>query len=552
MSSSTEPIERTLDALRALIREEVELSAEFELSARQFFPRDSGAKEAMRSPQASRRHLEWFLLERESAHLGAIPIGGLIARAQEAGVEIGPQEALSLQGSFVSVFEVTGVERGQGLWLSDLAGAGEYPVHEPHGSIVLSKGDLIAGRIFPLEDALFYLSSAAAFFRNDELLHAVRRDLERARQGRRGVMRLAQTEIESMFFSNTSGGDTDAVGEARRLLLEGGVDREDVETILADLAAGPPPDDPLIYHADDPLGAVLDRLAFETSLDLDVVRRSLVAAWAEIERKGPGVGPSLTPSRPAEMSRANDVADVLAEFERRRQNGMPVAPLLDELEQRLALDEIPDGTSEEDTPAPDFPGVVGAMVEEFLWETSAEHGAGVRDELEILQSFGHFAADIGVFENLRAKDLLAYTCYWLPESDRLENADETRRLLSALDRFCTWVEAHHELPLHSEFKETLHSLQSSLPRVTEANRRRTRDADRSQGELFEFTGVPSDEDREARLRDREGREHAARIDPLLAVWLRPGDRLRGRRQSDGQLAVYCCYPPESRGLSETE
>jgi hypothetical protein len=494
--------------------------------------------------EAARRHLEWFLLEREGSDSSPTPLERAIARAEESGVEISPDVALSLHDSFVSVFEVTGVERGQGLWIADVVGAGEYPVHEPDGSNMLAKGDLIAGRVFRLDSGLYYLSSAAAFFRNEALLRAVRSDIEHARRGRRGVLRLTQVELESMFFANAIATEGDAVGDCRRLLLEGGVSREDVDSILADLASAPPSDDPLVYRAEEPLGRVLDRLAFETSLDLDAVRRSLVAAQAQMANVTPDSRPLATSES---ASRRAGVAEALAEFDRQSRNGAPVAPLLDELERQLALDELPDETADEDTPAPDFPGVVGAMIEEFLWETEAERGSRARDELEIIRSFGPFAAHIGVFENLRAKDLLAYTCYWLPESDRLENADAARRLLRALERFCAWVEDRHELPLHSEFKTTLHGLQSSLPRVTEANRRRTRGADRSQGELHELVGFDG---RRAELRDRAGVELSASIDPLLAEWLRPGDRLRARRQPDGQLAVYCVYPPESRRLSD--
>jgi hypothetical protein len=549
MSTRTDTIEQNLATLREFVARDAELSAEFLASEREFFRRPLGGPGSKERTEASRRHFEWFLLERGSPDPSLTSLERVLARADDAGAAFRVEAAASLHDSFVSVFEVSGVERGQGLWISDLAGAGEYPVHEPDGSIMLAKGDLIVGRVFRLESGLFYLSSAAAFFRNEALRRAVHSDIERARKGRRGVLRLTQVELESMFFAGTVTNETDAVGESRRLLLDGGVAPEDVDAIFAELASEPLPDDPLLYHPEDPLGAVLDRLAFETSLDLDVVRQSLVAARVQMASADAASADS-TPSDAHDKPATTEVSEILAELERRSRSGAPVVPLLDELERRLSLDQVPDEESEEDTPAPDFPGVVGAMIEEFLWETGTEHGGHIRDELEIVQSFGQFAENIGVFENLRAKDLLAYTCYWLPESDRLENADAARRLLSALDRFCAWVEARHELPLHSEFKATLHSLQSSLPRVMEANRRRTRGADRTQGELYEFTALSEGEKREVTVRDREGSEHSASIDPLLADWLRPGDRLRARRQGDGQLAVYCCYPPESRGLSE--
>lgn len=550
MSPRPDQIEKSLTALREFLARDERLSAEFRASAREFFRRPVGGRATLERGDAGRRQLEWFVMEREGQDREISALDRILERAIESGIELPPEIKTALHDSFVSVFEVTGVERGEGLWIADIVGAGEYPVHEPDGSNMLAKGDLIAGRVYPLDGGLYYLSSAAAFFRNEELLRAVKIDIERARQGRRGALRLTQVELESMFFAGNTVGTEDAVGESRRLLLEGGVAREDVEAILREIAEAPPTDDPLIYRAEDPLGAVLDRLAFETSLDLELVRRSLVAARAQMSsQSSPATAEFATATKGGREP--TEVTEVLAEFERRSRSGAPVAPLLDELERKLSLDQLPDEYADEDTPAPDFPGVVGAMIEEFLWEAENEHGRQARDELAIVQSFGQFAANVGVFENLRERDLLAYTCYWLPESDRIENADAARRLLRALDRFCAWAEDLHEVPLHSEFKATLHSLQSSLPRVVEANRRRTRGADRSQGELYEFTGASKPDNREVMLLDRSGGEHSAAIDPLLADWLRPGDRLRARRQEDGQLAVYCCYPPESRGLSET-
>jgi hypothetical protein len=35
---------------------------------------------------------------------------------------------------------------------------------------------------------------------------------------------------------------------------------------------------------------------------------------------------------------------------------------------------------------------------------------------------------------------------------------------------------------------------------------------------------------------------AARIDMVLAEWLRPGDLLRGRIDDEGRLAVYAVHP----------
>ena len=549
MISTQETIDRAFDQFRQMIEQDPILRAEHAASASKFFSsRDAGSDEVSRAAR-SRRHLEWFLLERVSPRSRVPSIMSLIERLEEDVVGLDPDLVPVFLGSHASVFEVTGVDQGQGVWLRDLANLGEYPVVEPDASNILQKGDMIAGRIFPIGDSLYHVSRASAFFRGSTLLSALRNDLQRAREGRRGLLRLAQSEIERMFFGPSAAPEPiDALDTARGMLLNGGVEEEDIRAIFEQLASEPFENGQVLPGARDILGVILDRLAFETAIDLEVARRTLLHAWAQLSRSGPGSGPSLQPARLESRRETRDVAQVIAEFELKRSSGKPLEELFQELEDHLALDGTPSTLDEDDTPAPDFPGVVGAMIEEFLWEIEHEEGPAATRELESLRSFGRFAINIGVFENLRARDLLTYTAYWLPESDELANADAARKLLSALQKFCRWSEDLHEVPLLTEFRPTLQALQSSLPRVIEANRRRTRETDRAQGELFECVDVaPSGH---VRTIDRAGRVHEAELDPLLATWLRAGDRVRGRRLDDDRLAVYCCYPPEARALSE--
>src|SRR6185369_13207547 len=94
------------------------------------------------------------------------------------------------------------------------------------------------------------------------------------------------------------------------------------------------------------------------------------------------------------------VARAVAEFERKRKAGAPLEAAFQELERDLDLADPTSANDEEEAPVPDFPGVVGAMIEEFLWETRGDGDPG----LERLRSLGRHAADIGVFENLRGRD----------------------------------------------------------------------------------------------------------------------------------------------------
>lgn len=542
MLTNQEAIDCGLESLRSLVEEDPGLKSEFENSRIEFFNTgDLGGRDPT-DTLAARRHLEWFLLERHSERLGALPVEVLLERGDARSPGLAADRVQAFLGSHCSVFEVTAVEAGEGMWMRDLARQGEYAIVEREASALLRAGDLIVGRIFPVGDSLHHVSRAASFFRNPELLAALHTDLGRARESRRGVLRLTQSEVESMFYAPRSKQEPlDAVGEARTLLLNGGLSREDVDDILEQLASERYSGDAILPGAHDTLGEVLDRLAFESTVDLESARHALLHAWAEMSRSGPGSGTSLrVPSPGSATSATTNIADAVAAFERKRKNGESLDRALLELEQALALGSASE--DEEETPAPDFPGVVGAMIEEFLWETAQQFGPDRAREMECLRSFGQFASSVGVFENLSSEDLFAYTCRWLPESDELRNADSARRLLSALRVFCRWAEENHDVPIYSTFKSTLHTLQDSLPRLTEANRRRTREATPGRGDLFECVAL--DTDGRTRLRDQQGVEHEVRLAADLGMWLQIGDRIRGHVLGDGRVAVYCCYPAE--------
>jgi hypothetical protein len=546
MSFDTDDIDQAFERFETLIREDPLLARELEESAHVFFARGFDPRLYAQDDLARRRHLEWFLLERVSPGIQGMAIERLAERLPaDSG---GDALARLLVTSHAGVFEVTGVDAGSGVWMRDLASQGEYPVIEPRASAVLERGDLIAGRLFPIGDGLHGVSRAAAFFRNSNLLEALRADLARAREGRRGSLRVSQSEIETMFYGKDMGqAPADPVGEARALLLEGGVERGRVDEWFEVLADVPFERTKILLGADDVLGTILDELAFESGVDLEAARRALIHAWESLSTKGPGIGASLKPAAAPRSSRDpdGDIARLIAKLEDNRKSGAPLGPVLEELES--TLEHEPDGEAADgaDLAAPDFPGVVGAMIDEFLWETGRESGAARESELERVKSFGRFAQNVGVFENLGVSDLLAYTCWWLEEHDELRNADEARAQLAALQAFCRWAEDVHEVPLFTAFKAHFSALASSLPRIVEANRRRTRTADRVQGELYEIVNV---EGSASVVRDRRGNETDAEIEPSLAEWLRPEDRVRARRLDDGRLAVYCCFPPEAREL----
>lgn len=565
MEASRETIDRGIALYLELVREHAELRREYSSSLDYFFggsvPEDvrehglEGGPLEGEGEVAASRHLEWFLLERPSEALGTTPADGLHDRWRDRADEELESCSTTFLGSHPSIFEVTGVAAGHGVWVRDLAGFGEYPLDEPEGSNALEAGDVLVGRMYPVGESVYRISRAAGVFRNPLLREALRRDLSRAREGRRGVLRLEQRELERMFWGNSEvdGSGNDPIGDARKLLLNGGIDEPGTEEILSELASTPFDPDCLVHGAGDVLGAILDRLAFDTSIDLEEARHVLMRAWCSLSREGGGLnGNVLQPQRrkadEPETSQAN-VAEAIAEFDEKRAQGGDLDELFRELEQRLALDDGASGF--DDAPdAPDFPGVVGAMIEEYLWELERERGEKERQDNELLRLFGRYAEHIGVFENLSVRDLLVFASLWIPEQGIVRAADEAAQLLSALRSFVRWADENQHLELREEFRQSSHGLMSSLPRVVEANRRRTRVTEPGQGELYELLSVT--DDGSASIRDGGGGEHAVSLDPHLAEWLRGGDMLRGRRLEDGRFALYCSYPPECKVLGQPD
>ncbi len=543
MTLNSEDIDRELDRLRRCACSTPEVAREFERSRRDFFSGaepGAGADEARR---AARRHCEWFLLERPSAKLDAVPIEWARAHLAELdSFQLADENLRTLLASRCSVFEVTGVAEGEGLWVHDLAAHGEYPLYEPEGSRALAAGDVIVGRLFAIGDALFRVSPAAGVFRSEHLLRALSKDTEDLRKARRGVLRLSQAELETMFWPRAVGTHADAVELARVFLLKSGLPTQQVDDLLASLAAMPFAADRVVVGARDALGEILDQLAFETDIDMDGARRVLIAAWPQLSRD---VGENARVERPGKRAgkHAVDPKAAIDAFDRGRREGHDLEQLFRKLEADLELEvEAADPDATDGDPAPDFPGVVGALVTEFLWETEREQGTAAAREFAGVQAFADFARDYGVFDNMGSRELVLFAAVWLPERRVLRNADEATRMLRALRAFCGWSQTTQEVPLLDAYSASIQPLEESLPRLVEANRWCPAQADAVRSDIFEF--VAARDQSQALIRDRHGDEFPVELDTRVVRALRPGDRLRAQRESDA-FALLCCYPAES-------
>ncbi|QDU67543.1 hypothetical protein [Engelhardtia mirabilis] len=499
------PIERGVELLRELVADDPQLEAELLASRVEFFGREpAGDPESPERVLAERRHAEWFLFERSTRRDGEPPWQVLQeqweARADGELASI----ASALMHSRTGVFEVGDVEPGVGLWLHDLLGHGVFAVHEAEASAQLRTGDVLAGRIFPCGDSQFRLSPAMACFRNQRLLEALRSDLGSLRTGRRGTLRVAQLEIERMFFGRSSTqsleptegvGDYDSAeapsserqltAELLEVLVEGGVERERAEAWVESLrgaakAAGPAAGTSL-------RGDLLDQLAFETQVDLDRARAIIGEAWIAFAEAVPESAEAMpesaeavpeneqpdqattneveTKSRPPKSGASAAVARALENFDRGRAAGQDLDQLFDALEGELGLDDEDEHDLES---APDFPGVIAAVIEEYLWETSQESPVSDHDR-RTLDALGRYARALGVLEDLGPEHLTSFATLFATERGLIPDGAAARKLLSTLERFARWVEEAHHSPLWTSFERRYKDLVETLPRTADAN-----------------------------------------------------------------------------------
>ncbi len=551
MTLPTESIELGLERFAALIGEHSQLREELGASGRDFFGGEPPRHNAPEALLAGRRHLEWFLFERHSPSLFGFPSEHLLeAWLEGAPPELGDKGQV-LTHSFVGLFEVVEELPGVGCWLRDMAGFGSYALAHALDAGRLQPGDLLVGRLFPIEDGLHCASSAAAIFRSGKLAAALEQDLEHIRSKASGkVLRLSQDGLEKMFWgAGHEPKSEDAVGDLSRFLSEAaGLPQHRIDSIVARLGEAPFDPDNLTPGAGDLLGSILDDLAFGTDVNLDAARKNLLLAWQQLSLEPDQAAQSPEPSANEGPDQESPAAAV-ARFDSGRLAGQDLDNLFDNLEKDLGISAVPDEDPEEDSPAPDFPGVVGAMIAEYRWEHELRAEGDACPGPDPLSLLAEFAEPIGVFEELGPEELLRFVTFWIHEKQALNSSQEARELLDSLRHFIGWVQAAHEHPLQDQFESTLERLLESLPRIVELNRALPEgfeSADDPRCMLFEV--CVNSQGQFDHLRDRDGQTHQVQLEASLGARLRVGDRIHGWLDLEGNLTIRRCYPPESAGL----
>jgi hypothetical protein len=536
-------IARALEHYLTLVFGEPRVRKEFEASRPDFFVHPSASSTA----GAELRHLEWFLLERPSAALGAVP--AVAWRDEWLDSYAGGSAALvtTLLQSLPGAFEVTAAVDGEGLWVRDLFTQGELPVTEPRAARGIEVGDLLVGRLYPSDGGAYLLSFAMVVFRSPVLLAAIRTDLAAMRAARRGVLRIQQLELEHLFHgvervTAPPPSAAEVRGTARRGLLALGLKGARVESILRRLERAAQEGDG---------GAVtelLNGLAFDTPVDLPAARILLVELW-DGERSAHSRAADASPTPDVGEDAGEDGGDpltALEAFDRGRAEGKDLELLFRELERDLGLegegDDDDEPADEDDAGAPDFPGVVGAMVDEFLWDVEREEGEARTQALAGLRKLGEYGQDIGVFEELDRIRLLDFSARWMLDESGVTDPNAVAAVLAALESFCVWVEEHHQHPLQEQFGPTLRTLHESVPRLVQF---RAHLAGEVKGARVHR--VVALEPGSLRLRDEKGNEVSLAVTADQEQCLRAGDLVQ---VGSGPKRLGRAYPGELGDLLE--
>ncbi len=557
-----------LDLFGELVQAHPRLRAAFVESQARFGAAPVDASDEERQAHA-RRCLEWFLFESVDVPTSGLPAEELLEGWRETSAgELSYPEELYLQ-SITGVFAVLGPAEAGGLELRELAGLTRVQLAPVPAIEAAQPGDLLVGRLFPFTEGYHCATPALELVRSPAVLEALERDLDQLREGRtHALLRLSQLELERMFW--TGGGAAhasaaahatlpeeappqagelddspgDPVGELERFLDSGGVADATIENWKRVLSRAPFDPRRVVAGVDDIVANLLEQLAFETELDLEVARQHLLVAWPRLAARGVQRAAEASERRQRPAAPPEEVAASLAELDRDRASGLDVEASFDALERRLGLDDEDDASGDA---APDFPGVVGAMVEEFLWECEAEHGAERRAQLEGLRLFGASLQSVGVFENVGPNDVLGFLTFRLPESGAVEDPLAARDLVDALNEFAIWAEETQGVELvDADLAAVLQPLRESLARAIAANAL-LEVADPEQDELFELVGVTAVG---ALVRDASNLEREVAADSAIVAALQPGDLFRGHTLDDGSFRIGRCYPPEAARLKQ--
>ncbi len=416
---------------------EPRLHAELQRARREFFGVDArvgpvvpGAADA-----AEHRFAEWFVLERDSETLGAVP-ATVPAFAVAAG---------ELAESVVGVYLVQTVA-ANGAQARDLQDDALMDLAVPAHS--LQAGDLVVGRLFAVGAGQWTPSTASAVFRpGTELAQAFRRDVQRLALERR----LWQIELEHLLLRRPDQGRSPTSAPPQVPLEHLEADLERLLPASGDWSA--PAISQQLAAAVRPgqvIGPLLEQLAFETDVDLDRARALLLEIWNAqhaADEVVPDVAAPEAQTPPGETL-GERLARTLDEGLRQKRD---VGELFAQLERMAGIepegDEGDDIDEESDSDVENVSGDLGPLVEEYLWETERANdpaAAPLRVLVELQQNAPLPRTDL---ERVTAADLMRLLLHvYLGAAPRARAAD-VRTAFAELRSFYRWAASTQDMPV---------------------------------------------------------------------------------------------------------
>jgi hypothetical protein len=471
------------------------------------------------------RFREWFLLERDSAALGAPPL------AVWAPLETGEPAAdpwTRLLESFFGVFRVAEEADEEGLALSDLWSGRRVVLDAETGD--LADGTLLLGRVVPAGEEAFTLLPGWRIERDLALAEALAADLGAARAAQPRA-RPSQLELERLWHARNgelaapaSQNPAECAAELERLLTAApGWSLERASAVLEQEGSD----------------GLLDRLAFETRLDLDPIRNLLMELRAQTAAQEPSKDGHISVD---EIVDPQEIATALAAFDQERSAGADLRSAMRQLVESLDLaddgaDSIEDALLQEsEAIGPgQLPGL-GFWVDAWAWERSQVGATPTAREVATTREFACFIE--GLREEPTDASEIHASDLWAFLAGSQDVAALTARRAD-LDSFLVWLREEHAvaLPLEESSSPTSPSYRRLQARVAWRGARRATPGRRSQVVRIWKTNPP--------LVQTESAESA----PIRGVpdevrdCLQAGDSLAGRWEA-GAFHAEAWFPAE--------
>ncbi|MBI5850103.1 MAG: hypothetical protein HZB39_03560 [Planctomycetes bacterium] len=433
-------VHRRLAALLARVEANDRLCAELDRARREFFGQDRSDPADGLDPTAraaaAQRFVEWFVIERQSDVLGGTVVDSFGDPDDNDAPLAHSRAGLFLVETGGADPTVRDLDGGEALQLVD-------------ASPTLRPGDVLAGRLFPLDDGAYAPSIATGLFAESPgLAVAFQRDGRRLALGRR----LSQAELERLVFQQwaaAAGARQGAADDApplerieadlQRLLETAGLDDLHSATSLgAAMKAA-------IDRPGAVIGPILDELAFQTEADLDAARVLLLQLWNAHRRRA--TGERTTRSAPFEPPQAppqfqEQTGEHLGQrLARRIEEGLgnheDIESLFADVE-RLLGEPLDDESEPESAGEGIEDGDLAALLREFAWETGL--AAAEEQQLdELLRAQQQAPVPRLNVEYLQADDWLRWLCQIWLGAKPARRAEAVRGAFDLATRFCEWL-----------------------------------------------------------------------------------------------------------------